>query len=196
LAILGCGAQAGPQLEALRAVLPITDVRCWDAVAARAERFADIARRDGVNAWAAVDLAGAVRGADVVVTCTTARQPFLDVDHAEPGQFIAAVGADSPEKNEIAPALMARARVVVDVLDQCVVMGDLHHAIGAQAMNLTEVHGELAEIVTGAKPARTLANEIFIFDSTGVGVQDVASAAWILERAVAKGAEKRVRLGQ
>jgi ornithine cyclodeaminase/alanine dehydrogenase-like protein (mu-crystallin family) len=104
-----------------------------------------------------------------------------------PGTFLAAVGADNPDKSEMAPALMAAATVVTDVTAQCAAMGDLHHAIAAGAMSEAQVHGELGEVLTGAKSGRTSAEEILVFDSTGTGAQDVSAAAAIYERCVAQG---------
>ena len=85
----------------------------------------------GLEAEVSNDLAAAALASDIIVTCTTSRQAFLDPRMVRAGTFVAAVGADSPEKSEIAPALMASAKVVADVLDQCVAMGDLRHAIAA-----------------------------------------------------------------
>jgi ornithine cyclodeaminase/alanine dehydrogenase-like protein (mu-crystallin family) len=82
---------------------------------------------------------------------------------------------------------MARARVVVDNLDQCLAMGDLRHAVEAGAMTAAEVHGDLGDILVGAKPGRTGPDEIIVFDSTGTAIQDVASAAQVYERATAAG---------
>ena len=110
------------------------------------------------------------------------------------GTFVAAVGADSPEKSEIAPQLLASATVVADVLDQCAAMGDLRHAIAAGTMKREAVHGELAELVRGTKAGRTSAGEITLFDSTGTGLQDVAAAAAIYERAAANGHSRRIAL--
>ncbi len=99
-----------------------------------------------------------------------------------PGTFIAAVGADSPDKSEIAPALMAAAKVATDVTTQCAEMGDLHHAIAAGMMTTADVDAELGELLVGEKAGRASPDEIIIFDSTGTGLQDVAVAAAIYER--------------
>ncbi|HEV2817753.1 MAG TPA: ornithine cyclodeaminase family protein [Allosphingosinicella sp.] len=173
--ICGCGAQGAAQLEALRETLPLTHCLTWDHDPGRAAAF------DGAEV--SEDLAAAALASDIIVTCTTSRQPFLDRSMVRPGTFVAAVGADSPEKSEIAPALMASAKVVADVLDQCILMGDLNHAIAAGAMTQEAVHAELAGLVIGARPGRTSAEEITLFDSTGMGLQDVAAAAMIYERA-------------
>lgn len=188
LAICGCGAQALAQAEALADVLPITRGVAWDIDPAKAQRFAlKAADALGCEFYLSSDLAGAARGADVIVTCTTSRAPFLDETHVAPGVFIAAVGADNPEKSEIASTLMAKAAVVADVTDQCAHMGDLHHAIAAGVMCAADVRAELADLVTGAHPGRCDPAEIIVFDSTGVAVQDVASAALAYERARASG---------
>ncbi len=194
VAVVGCGDQARPQLEALAAVRRLKRGFAFDVDRARAERFA----RDAsaiVPFETATDLQAATRASDIVVTCTTSRTPLLSEDHVKPGAFIAAVGADNSEKSEIAPSLMAKAKVVADVAAQCAVMGDLHQAIKAGVMQAADVHGELADIVTGVKPGRERQDEIVVFDSTGTAIQDVASAAIIYERAFARGAGLRFHLG-
>jgi alanine dehydrogenase len=121
------------------------------------------------------------------VTATSAREPFLMPDCVRPGAFIAAVGADSPHKSEIDPTLFARATVVADSLEQAVAMGDLHHAIAAGKAVPADVFAELAELVGGSKAGRRSEAEITLFDSTGLAIQDVASAAAAYERLVSRG---------
>lgn len=181
--ICGCGEQGAAQLEALRAVLPLRRVFAWDQDYARAEKFAQSQSETRLNVEVAADLADAARNSEVIVTCTTARSPFLQVSCVSPGAFVAAVGADSPEKNEVQPELMKAAVTVTDVLAQCAVMGDLHHAIRAGKMRHEDVHAELHELVAGVKSGRTNDTQITLFDSTGTALQDVASAAFIYERA-------------
>ena len=97
------------------------------------------------------------------------------------GCFIAAVGADNPEKQEIAPELMRRARILVDDLDACASCGDLHHAVREGTIGREQVYADLAELAAGRKLGRLSADELVIFDSSGSGVQDVA-AAWAAYR--------------
>ena len=189
--VCGCGAQGAAQLAALRDVLPLRRGFAWDRDPARAAALA----RSVEGIEAVTDFAAAARESDIIVTCTTAREPFLEPDLVRPGAFVAAVGADSPDKSEIAPALMAKARVVADVLDQCVEMGDLRHALAAGAMGREDVHAELAELVAGVKPGRTEDAQVTLFESTGSALQDVAAAARIYERATAAGVVLRVDLG-
>ncbi|MCW5635000.1 MAG: ornithine cyclodeaminase family protein [Rubrivivax sp.] len=195
LAIVGCGDQARPHLQGLLAVTPARRVRVFDLHAGLAAALArEAGRVEGVEASAERDLAAAVRDADLVVCCTTARRAFLDVPHVAPGAFVAAVGADAPDKSELSPALMARAKVVVDVRAQCAAMGDLHHAIAAGAMAEHDVFASLGEVVAGHRPGRENADDIIVFDSTGTGVQDVAACAAVHRRATAAGLGSSLRL--
>ena len=191
--ICGCGEQAAAQLDALRKVLPLKRLFAWDRDRSRAEQLTC----EGLDSIVVDnDLGGAARQADVIVSCTTATEPFITVEMVRPGTFIAAVGADASHKNEIHPDLIAMALVVADSLDQCAVIGDLHHAIEAGAMTTSDVHAELAQLVGGSKPGRTEDRQITLFDSTGIAVQDVASAVRIYERALASGARQTVTLGR
>jgi ornithine cyclodeaminase/alanine dehydrogenase-like protein (mu-crystallin family) len=131
---------------------------------------------------------------DIIVTCTTAHMPYLGTADVRPGTFIAAIGADNPDKSEIDPALMARTRMVTDVRAQCAVMGDLHHAIRAGAMTEADVHAELGELLAGRRPGRTSAADIMIFDGCGVGIQDVVAAGRAYERARARNIGVRIAL--
>jgi ornithine cyclodeaminase/alanine dehydrogenase-like protein (mu-crystallin family) len=112
-----------------------------------------------------------------------------------PGTFVAAVGADSADKQELDPRLMAEAVIVVDVLEQCASIGDLHHALEAGVLTRETVHAELADVVSGRKPGRRSGQEITVFDSTGTAIEDVAAAAVVYERAVAAGLGLAVDLG-
>jgi ornithine cyclodeaminase/alanine dehydrogenase-like protein (mu-crystallin family) len=140
-------------------------------------------------------MAAAALASEAISACTTARRPYLAADHVRPGAFVAAVGADSPEKSEIRPELMARARVVVDVLEQCLEMGDLRHAVAAGAMRAEDVHAGLGAVAAGTAAGRTLDEQVFVFDSTGTALQDVASAAAIYERACRGGGYRRFDFG-
>jgi ornithine cyclodeaminase/alanine dehydrogenase-like protein (mu-crystallin family) len=195
IAICGCGDQALPHLRALADVLPLTTGFAWDRDADRTQALAVAAAGLGIALTPTGDLARATDGADVIVTCTTARTPFLGPEHVSPGAFVAAVGADSPDKNELHPRLLRGATVVVDLLSQALAMGDLRHAIAAGVMTPGEVHAELGEVVAGARPGRTGEDEITVFDSTGTAIQDVASAARLFELAREMQAGRSIRLG-
>lgn len=171
--ICGCGGQARAQLEALLCVRKPQRVWAYDADRERAVRFANLFREMVV---VAPDLSDAARSSDIIVTCTTASQYFLTKEMARPGAFIAAVGADSPNKQEIEPRLMAEAKVVTDLTEQARRIGDLHHAIAQRALSVEDVHAQLGEVIAGLKAGRATEEETIVFDSTGTGLQDVAAA--------------------
>ena len=194
--IVGCGAQALPQLAALAVVRPIQHVYAVDRDASVASEFAAMAaERLGVSVAMAPDLTRATRASGIILTCTTSRTPFLGVRHVVAGTFIAAVGADNEQKSEIEPALMRAAAVVADHRGQCETIGDLHHAIAAGAMRASDIRGELGDVVAGTVRGRLNDDEIVIFDSTGVALEDVAAAAVVYERAVRAGIGHVVRFG-
>lgn len=193
LALIGCGRQARYHLMAFCAAFPVVSVRCFDLNRDLAANLADNVV-PGVDVTVVESARDAVKAADIVVTCTTSRTPVISHEDVQPGCFIAAVGADAPDKYEVAPELMRRARVVPDMLSQARVMGDLHHAIESQVMRVEDVHGELAEVVSGHIPGRTRDDQIFIFDSTGTAVTDLAAANVIFELAHADSRAPRFRL--
>jgi alanine dehydrogenase len=183
--ICGCGNQGRVQLRALTRVRRIQRVYAFDADENQARQYAvEMAKELGIEVQAVRDLRDAVRQSDVCVTCTPSRKAFLGCDDVPPGMFVAAVGADNEEKQELEPALLAGNKVVVDILEQCATIGELHHALDAGVMSRVSVHAELAEVVAGRKPGRASEDEITIFDSTGTALQDVAAAAVVYERAV------------
>lgn len=188
ITICGCGKQGRMQLKALAAVCRLNQVFVYDKNEDQATRFAqELSGELAVPVIAVTDLAAAVRQSQVCVTCTTSHKPVLRVSDVSPGTFIAAVGADNPEKQEMHPDLMAKAKIVVDLVEQCASIGDLHHAIEAGAVARSDVHAELGEVVAGRKPGRTSNEEIIVFDSTGMALQDVAAAAVAYENAERQG---------
>jgi len=194
--IVGCGTQGVVQLRAVRAVRALERVYACDRDAAAAERFArQMTAELGLEVRAMADPTEAAQESDVIVTCTPSRAPILGPGAVRAGTFIAAVGADHPEKQEIAPALMAASRIVVDVLEQAATMGDLHHALAAGVLTRSDVHAELGEVVAGRKPGRRSPQETIVFDSTGMALQDVAAAAVVYERAMEAGRGLAVTLG-
>ncbi|HKR54084.1 MAG TPA: ornithine cyclodeaminase family protein [Chthoniobacterales bacterium] len=181
--ICGCGRQAAAQLRALCTVLPLERIFAFDLSKDVARNFAATlsteCRIDPVR-----DLSEAICQSDVVVTCTPSRRFFVRQEAVKAGTFIAAVGADAEEKQEIDPALMASAKVVADSVDQACTIGDTHHAIAAGLMERGNIYAELSEIAAGRKPGRTHADEIIVFDSTGVAIEDAIAAITVYEKAI------------
>jgi ornithine cyclodeaminase/alanine dehydrogenase-like protein (mu-crystallin family) len=187
--IIGCGSQAPAQLEALLVVRKISKVFAFDLDGNTSARFAaEMQDRQKVEVRQTLSIDDAVAESDIVVTCTPARSPILEQHHLHDGLFIAAVGADNPDKNELAPALLKRSRVVPDIAEQAATMGDLHHAIAAGLLTRRDIHGELADVICGRVPARQSDDEVFVFDSTGTALQDAAAASVAFSRA----AERRM----
>ncbi len=194
--ICGCGTQGRAQLHALSRVLPVRRAYAFDLEEAQARSFGgELSGELGFEITPISDHVEAVRRSDVCVTCTPSRAAFLMREHVSAGTFVAAVGADSADKQELDPRLMAEAVIVVDVLDQCAMIGDLHHALEAGLITRESVHAELADVVTGRKPGRRSDEEITVFDSTGTAIEDVAAAVVVYERAVAAGIGLAVELG-
>lgn len=188
LTIFGCGNQGRVQARALSRVLTLGRCLAWDTDPSRAGRFAaEMSEELGVSVEAVGDLSAAVRASDICITCTPSKRFFLRREDVRPGTFIAGVGADTEEKQELDPRLFSGAKVVVDNLEQCATIGDLHHAIDAGTIAREEVHADLAELVAGRRPGRQSPEEITIFDSTGIALEDVAAAVMVYERALAAG---------
>jgi ornithine cyclodeaminase/alanine dehydrogenase len=184
--ICGCGQQAAAQLRALCAVLPLRKIRVFDLDPSAAQNFAmKLSDELQLEIEPVHDLGTSLQHSDVCVTCTTATKFFVRKDDVVPGTFIAAVGADDTHKQEIDPALMASAKVVADSLEQSCTIGDTHHAIGHGLMRKEDVYAELSEIVAGRKAGRTSDDEIIVFDSTGVAIEDAVAAVAVYEKASA-----------
>lgn len=193
--IIGCGVQGLYHARALATVRPIRAMTFADANRVAAERLAEtVAREIGLAVSVSDDARQAARHAHVVVTCTTATAPVLgDGDLPRPG-FVAAVGADSEHKQELSVGALAGSAVVVDVLDQCAAIGELHHALAAGAMRRDDVRATLSEVVSGRASGRFRDDETIVFDSTGTALQDVACAALVYERAARDGGGTTVEL--
>ena len=182
--ICGCGQQARAQLRAMGTVLPLKRIYAFDVEDRATTNLAtEISRELKIDIEPTRELSSAIRRSDICVTCTTSREFFVRKEDVAPGTFIAAVGADDTYKQEIDPALMASAKVVADSCGQSCTIGDTHHAVAQGLMRKEDVHAELFEIVAGHKPGRDDDDEIIIFDSTGVAIEDSVAAAAVYENA-------------
>lgn len=188
-AIIGAGAQARLQLQALTLVRPIETARIWGRnMAATTAAASELTATLGLPVTVAATAAEAVAGADIVVTTTPSAEPLLQAAWLAPGQHVTAMGSDAEHKNEIDPAAIARADLyVADSLAQTRLLGELHHAIEAGLIAADAPYPELGQIIAGA-PGRTSPGQITICDLTGTGVQDTAIATLANERAAARGA--------
>jgi ectoine utilization protein EutC len=191
-AILGAGVQAGLQLQALTLVRPIREARIWARRRDAAEDAAsNLSNTLGIPVIAAIDAAEAVRGADVIVTTTPAATPILMADWLTAGQHVTAMGSDAEYKNEVEPAAIARSTYVADNLRQTRRLGELHHALSANAVDADSMFAEIGQVIAGTAPGRRSRDELTICDLTGTGVQDTAIAALAVARAKAAKAGTR-----
>lgn len=186
--IVGAGTQARSQLTSLARVLPLRKVFAWSRSEERARAFAkEMSASLDIEVKPVTSLARATPQSHAIVTCTPSADPLLAADQVSAGTFVAAVGSDSPSKQELSSDLVAAGRIVPDVLEQCLEVGELHHAVEAGVMSAEDAHLELGKIVAGLGEGRTSPEEIFIFDSTGTAMQDVAAAIALYRIAIDKG---------
>jgi alanine dehydrogenase len=186
--ICGCGQQGRAQLRAVLLVLPLTKIYAFDvnehaAINFRSEFLPELK----IDIELVRDLAGAIQKSDVCITCTTANESFVSKEDVGQGTFIAAVGADDADKQEIDSALIASAKVVADSLEQSCTIGDVRHAIAQSLIRKEDVYAELCEIIAGQKIGRVTDDEIIVFDSTGVAIEDAIAASAVYETALANG---------
>jgi len=184
-AVFGAGVQGRTQLEAVCAVRPIREAWVYDVDLQRAQAYAEeMGGRLGIPVHVAASPAEAVRRADVVCTATTSTTPVFDDADVRPGTHINAVGAYTPQMREVPTETVLRARVVIDHRTASLAeAGDLLIPIREGRMTEEHIWAELGEIVAGLKPGRLSPDEITLFKSVGVAVQDVAAAAAVLEAA-------------
>jgi len=191
-AMVGAGVQARTQLVALKEVLDIEEVRVNDLSAENARQYAkEMGEQLGVTIKAVADTGRAVEGADVVVTTTPARKPILMNDWVSEGMHINAIGADAPGKQELDPQILTRAKIVVDDVEQAIHGGEINVPLSEGAIARGDIYADLGEVVTGKKLGRASREEITIFDSTGLAVQDIATD-WVVyqkAREMGKGIE-------
>jgi len=188
--ILGAGLQARMQLRALALVRPIARATVWARDGGRAQQMAlEMSALLGLPVSAATDPAAAVGAADIIVTTTPATRPILRADWLRPGQHITAMGSDQHGKNEIDPAVFARARYVPDRMSQTRELGELRVALQAGIVAAGTEFAELGAVLAGTAPGRQSADEITLADLTGTGVQDTAIATLALEKAAGAGVE-------
>jgi ornithine cyclodeaminase len=180
--VLGGGVQARLQLRMLAHATACRELVVWNRTRERAEALAAEAAQLGFDASVARDAATVAANADLLVTTTAARAPLFPADVVRPGTHVTAVGADAPGKQELDPALLGRADlVVVDSRAQCADHGELAHALAAGVVSGGAVR-ELGEVLADRSFARA-DDAITVCDLTGVAVQDIVVARHVLARA-------------
>jgi ornithine cyclodeaminase len=174
VALIGAGVQAGYQLEALKAVRRVSEVRVWSRTARHAESFAAERIDSGVSVAAVGSVRQAVDGADIVITATPSRTPLVRAEWLSPGVHITAMGSDSPGKQELDVEVLARADVIVaDQIANSVESGELQHAVAARRVDVADVV-EFSDLVAGHALGRTREEQRTIADQSGLGIYDAA----------------------
>ena len=184
--IIGTGAQARLQAEALSKVRAFSVLKVWGRNPIRVDEYIKAVQgRIQAKVVAAKSAEEAVAGSDVVVTATMSTVPLVRAKWVSEGTHITAVGSDSPEKQELEAKVLGKAdKVVVDSLRQCAQLGELHHAIEEGILTESDVHAELGEVLLGKKKGRESDEEVTVCDLTGLAVQDVVTSQLVYERAL------------
>jgi len=184
LGLIGAGTQARTQLLAISKVLDCQEVRVYDKDYERIQSFIEEVSKRYPFQFVSCDTAEACVGsADVISTVTPATTPIVKNDWIRLGTHINAIGADAPGKEELDPHILKRAKIVVDDLEQTTHGGEINMPLKEGHITVQDVYGELGEIVVGQKVGRSSPTEITIFDSTGLSLQDIATASIVFERA-------------
>jgi alanine dehydrogenase len=181
LGMIGAGHQAAFQLRAAARVRPFEKVVAWNYHPEMLAKLGEVAAELGLP-FEAVSLEALGAQADVILTITSSPAASLMDAHVRPGTHLACMGTDTVGKQEVEPALLARARVFTDEVAQSVTLGEAQHAIKLGLIAETDVTG-IGAVLIGADPGRRSEQEITLFDGTGVGLQDLAVAAMAVTRA-------------
>ncbi len=194
IGIIGVGNQAKTQLEALVEVFEPELVRITSRTKESCERF--ILEMAGVTPCEIryEESIEKVCNCDILVTTTPTRKPIVKAQWIKEGTHINAIGADAVGKEELDPELLIRSKIVVDDIVQALHSGEVNVPLSKHYISENDIHAQLGEVITGLKPGRTSEEEITIFDSTGLAIQDVASAHLVYERAVSKKLGRQVRM--
>ncbi|MGH2683565.1 MAG: ornithine cyclodeaminase family protein [Actinomycetota bacterium] len=197
VAILGSGTQARSHVEAMLAVRDVRSIRVWSRSGDRARAFAEReSRARGLRIEAVPTAEEAVRRADIVCTTTSAREPVLLGEWLRPGTHVNAVGFSGPRGREVDGETVARARLYVDRRESAVSeKGDVVMAVEEGAIGEDHIAGELGEVLVGAAPGRSSPEEVTLFESAGLAIEDLAAAHHLHRKAAEKGIGTRVELG-
>jgi alanine dehydrogenase len=196
LAIIGSGVQARSHLEAYQLVRQLKQVRIWSPKQRSREQFVeDMSGHVSVPIVAADTAEAAVRGADLIVLVTSSPTPVIEDAWVSTGAHVVCVGACRPNQQEMPPALVGRSRLYVDSKAAAVVeAGDIVMNIAAKLFDESHIRGEIGELVLGRVPGRGSADDITVFKSLGMAVEDVVAADLVFRRASESGAGTELTL--
>ena len=189
LAIVGAGHMAEGTLATCETVFAWDEVRVWSRSQSTLDEFvkSQSPKYPRFPIHASRNLEEDVRGADVVVTVTPAREPLVKDEWIAPGTHIAALGADKGGDQELDPGILQRARIFVDDIRQCRTDGEINVPLSKGLIREQDIAGEIGEVIVGKTQGRRSDDEVTLFDSTGIALQDSATVPLEYERAVAAG---------
>ncbi len=184
LTVIGAGAVGRRAAESICLVRDIAEVRVGSLYKKDAEAFAaEMGPRLGLPVTAMDSVEQAVRGADIISVATPSRAPFIMADWIAPGTHINAMGADSPGKQELDPAIHQKARIVADSVNQALIYGDVQNPVRDGLLDKSKILGHIGQVVAGKIVGRTSAEEITVFDGTGLALEDAAVAYMVHNKA-------------
>ncbi|NIA57682.1 ornithine cyclodeaminase family protein [Massilia sp. TW-1] len=185
VASIGTGNQARMQIRAIRDVMQIEEIHAWDSSPASLPQYkADIESAYGIPVVMAESARAAVEQADILITTTRGTGSLVQAAWVKPGTHIVAIGTDQRGKQEFEPEIFRNAKVVNDSIAQCTDKGETWHPLDKNIIARQDIHAEIGEILLGKKPGRESDEEITIFDSTGMAIQDNTTAARIYRNAL------------
>ncbi len=195
VSVIGAGTQGRFQVVALNEIIKISTVKVYDRNPTNRSKYVEEMSKKFQFQFEAFDTAKqAVQDTDIIVTATASTAPLIQDEWVQSGVHINAIGADSPGKQELDPKTVARAKVVVDSISQCVERGEIQTAVKMGLLKKENVYSELSEIVLGRKYGRLDEKEITLFDATGLAIQDITTAFTVYQLARKRGMGVRVRL--
>ncbi|EJC83754.1 putative ornithine cyclodeaminase, mu-crystallin [Rhizobium leguminosarum bv. trifolii WSM2297] len=186
IASIGTGNQARMQIRAINKIMKIEEIHAWDSTSETSSKYKeDIEREFGIPVTVASSKKEAVARADILITTTRGKGSLVEAKWVKPGTHIVAIGTDQRGKQELDPELFRNAKIVVDALSQCTEKGETWHPLDKNIIAMDDIHGEIGEVLLGRKPGRESDDEITIFDSTGMAIQDNTTASKIYRNAIA-----------
>lgn len=188
VAVFGGGGQARMQIYALCQVMNIQEIRVYSEYQEELPKYKeDIETNTNVKVIICDTPEKAMKDADIAISTTPSKKYFIDQSLVKPGMHIVAVGADMEGKNEWDPGIFKGAKIVNDSIAQCISRGETRNAIVSGIIKETDIYAEIGQLLAGEKPLRESDDEITIFDTTGMGIQDNVTAVKVYELAKKKG---------
>lgn len=193
LGLIGAGVQAAAGLEAINEVMDVKEVKVSCRTCQSRENFAEKAsKKYGIKVKAVDTIKEAVRGSDVLLTTTPSHEPVVKSKWVDNGTHINAMGADAPGKQELDSHVLQKAKIFIDCWDQASHSGEINIPVHEGLIKRSDIMGKIGDVILGTVSGRTSHDEITIFDSTGLAVQDIVTAWNVYEKAIKKDIGKKI----